>query len=417
MTRKNLLCTAVLLLAAVVWLGAAVAPAAAADAAFRQWLDSLWPDAQKLGVSRKTFETAIRGLEPDLSLPDLRVPGRAEKPPRGQAEFVQTPEQYLRERTLANLAGQGKRLYRQHRDTLAAIETRYGVPASVVLAIWGRETSFGNYRLPHDALQVLATQGFYGKRADYFRNEFLYAMKMLEDGHVARGDMRSSWGGAMGMTQFLPSEYYQHAVDFDGNGHPDIWHSVPDALASAAEQLAHKHWQPGHQWAYEVKVPASLDCTIADPDHKRPLRAWLADGYRPVGKEPQKADLGEEASLLMPAGLYGPAFLILRNYYVIKDYNFSDLYVLFVGNVADRIAGGGPFTTPWEKVVQLHSRDLEEMQRHLAALGLYDDKIDGKAGMRTRLAVGAYQKANGLKRDCWPTAAVLDHMRGKAARR
>jgi lytic murein transglycosylase len=408
----------IVVLALASMLAFALAPAAgrAADAAFQQWLQSLWPDAQKLGVSRATFDQAVRGLEPDLSLPDLVIPGRTQTPPRGQAEFVQTPAEYLREKNLASLAATGRKLHEQHRATLQGIEERFGVPASVVLAIWGRETAFGSYKLPHDAMRVLATQGFYGRRKDMFRTELLYAMKMLQDG-VPRSDMRSSWGGAMGLTQFLPSEVYKHGVDFDGDGKRDIFRSVADALASAAQQLAAKGWQRGKHWAYEVKLPQKLDCTIADPDNLKPLREWLAAGYVPAGgRRPAAADLNEPASLLQPAGTHGPSFLIMKNYYVIKDYNFSDLYVLFVGNVSDRIAGGGPFERAWDPVVQLRTKDLEEMQERLTALGLYRDKIDGKAGMRTRLALGAYEKANGLSLDCWPDAAVLDHMRSRAGR-
>jgi lytic murein transglycosylase len=392
-----------------------VSSSASADDAFQAWLQSMWPEAEKLGVSRATFDAATRGLEPDLSLPDLVIPGRPEAPPRGQAEFVQTPAEYLRESTLANLAAQGRQLLDKHRATLLRIERDLGVPPQVVLAIWGRETAFGTYKLPHSAIRVLATQGFYGRRKDFFRNEFLLALKMLQDG-VNPADMRSSWGGALGLTQFLPSEFYKQAVDFDGDGRRDIWHSVPDALASAAKQLAEKGWQPGKNWAYEVRVPKGVDCTIANPDYTLTLREWLERGYVPArNRQIAAADLDEKASLLMPAGVYGPAFLILKNYYVIKDYNFSDLYVLFVGNVSDRIAGGGPFEKPWDKVVQLRTKQLEEMQQRLATLGLYRDKIDGKAGMRTRLALGAYQKANNLRLDCWPTADVLAHMRTRTA--
>ncbi len=392
-----------------------VSSSASADDAFQAWLQSMWPEAEKLGVSRATFEAATRGLTPDLSLPDLVIPGRPEAPPRGQAEFVQTPAEYLRESTLANLAAQGRKLLDKHRATLLRIERDLGVPPQVVLAIWGRETAFGTYKLPHSAIRVLATQGFYGRRKDFFRNEFLLALKMLQDG-VNPADMRSSWGGALGLTQFLPSEFYKQAVDFDGDGRRDIWHSVPDALASAAKQLQDKGWQPGKNWAYEVRVPKGVDCTIANPDYTLTLREWLERGYVPArNRQIAPADLDEKASLLMPAGVYGPAFLILKNYYVIKDYNFSDLYVLFVGNVSDRIAGGGPFEKPWDKVVQMRTKQLEEMQQRLATLGLYRDKIDGKAGMRTRLALGAYQKANNLRLDCWPTADVLAHMRTRTA--
>jgi lytic murein transglycosylase len=388
----------------------------AADAAFQAWLADLWPSARELGVSRATFEAATRGLEPDLTLPDLALPGQPEKPPPGQAEFVLAPADYLKESSFDRLSSYGRKLYEQHRDTLERIERAFGVPGPIVLAIWGRETDFGRYKLPNDAIRVLATQSYVGRRKDFFRNEFLHALKMLQDG-VPRAQMRSSWGGAVGLTQFLPSEFYNYAVDFDGDGRTDIWTSVPDALASAAKQLAGKGWQRGAPWAYEVRVPANIDCTTADPDATRPLGEWLKRGYTlAYGRKPPPGELASPVSLLLPAGVYGPGFLIFKNYFVIKDYNFSDLYVLFVGHLADRIADPRPFEKPWGKVVQLRTADLEEMQKRLAALGIYRDKLDGKAGMKTRLALGAYQKANRLPLDCWPTAAALAHMRQTSAR-
>ena len=340
----------------------------------------------------------------------LALPGRPEAVPQ-QPEFVQTPAQYLREPTFQRLAAQGKKYAAQYRDTLSRIEKTFGVPGDVVLAIWARETDYGSERQPHDALQVLATQAYAGKRKDFFRNEFLHALKMLQDG-VPRANLRSSWGGAMGLTQFLPSEYYKYAVDFDGDGKKDIWHSVPDALASAAKQLKDKGWQAGKPWAIEVRVPASIDCTIAEPSHVMPVAEWLRHGYVPAyGRKLTKTELAAEASLLLPEGTYGPAFLTPKNYYVIKEYNYSDLYVLFVGHLADLIGGGKPFEHPWSKNAQLHTKEVETMQQRLTALKLYNDKLDGKAGMLTRAALGAYQKKNGLKVDCWPTQAVLDHMR------
>jgi lytic murein transglycosylase len=385
--------------------------ASAADAAFQQWLQSTWPQAQALGVARATFDNATRGLEPDLSLPDLAIPGRPEQAPPGQPEFVQTPAQYLREPTFDRMAARGRQLAAQYRDTLARIEREFGVPGNVVLAIWARETDYGGYQLPLDAIRTLATQGFVGKRKDFFRNEFLHALKMLQDG-VPRADMRSSWGGALGLTQFLPSEFYKYGVDFDGDGRADIWHSVPDALASAAKQLAGKGWQAGKPWAIEVRVPASVDCTKAEPGVTLAVGEWLKRGYVPAyGRKLTATELAAEASLLLPEGTYGPAFLTPKNYYVLKDYNYSDLYVLFVGHLSDRIAGGRAFETPWSKNAQLKTKEVETMQQRLTSLGLYQDKIDGKAGMLTRSALGAYQKMNRLKVDCWPTAAVLDHMR------
>jgi lytic murein transglycosylase len=386
----------------------------AADAAFTRWLVSLWPEAQAIGVSRATFEDATRGLEPDFSLPDLAIPGRLEAQP-GQPEFVRTPADYLREATISRLAAKGAKLREQYRSVLDRIEQRFGVPGAVVLAIWGRESDFSIHSSGQNAIQVLATQAYVGKRKDMFRQEFLLALKMLEDG-VRPTDLRSSWGGAMGLTQFLPSEFYKYGVDFEGNGRPDIWHSVPDALASAAKQLADKGWQPGQRWAYEVHAPESFDCTQGVPEVVRPIGDWLKAGFVPAyGRQLRPAELAETASVLQPEGIYGPAFLTTKNYFVIKDYNFSDLYALFVGHLSDRIGEARPFETPWSKGAQMHTADVEAMQKDLTARGLYEDKIDGKAGMKTRAALGAYQKANGLKLDCWPTSTVLTHMRAHPA--
>lgn len=380
------------------------------NAAFQQWLQGVWPEAQKLGVSRKTFDEATRGLEPDLSLPDLVIPGRPERQP-DQAEFVQTPADYLKDASLTRLAEQGRKLLVEHRATLAKIEQQFGVPPAVVLAIWGRETAFGTYRLPHDAIRVLATQAYTGRRKDMFRGEFLAALKMLQDGHVKRADLKSSWGGAMGLTQFLPTEFYKHAVDFDGDGRADIFKSVPDALASAAKQLANKGWQRGLRWSYEVKAPARFDCTQAVPEVQHPIHVWIKGGFALASAQKvSNAEFAETASVLQPEGSLGPSFLTTKNYFVIKDYNFSDLYVLFVGNLSDRIAGGGGFAQPWGKSEQMRTAQVEEMQRIMTARGLYKDKIDGKAGMLTRAALGTYQKANGLKVDCWPHVSVLEHM-------
>ena len=275
------------------------APGHAGDAAFQQWLQSTWADAQRLGVSRATFETAVRGLEPDYALPDLAIPGRPEKVPQ-QPEFVQTPARYLREATFDRLAARGRQLATQYRGMLARIEREFGVPGNVVLAIWGRETDYGGYRLPHDAVRVLATQAYTGKRKDFFRNEFLHALKMLQDG-VPRSAMRSSWGGAMGLTQFLPSEFYKYAVDFDRDGRADIWHSVPDALASAAKQLAGKGWRPGEHWAYEVRAPNNADCTLGVPEVTMPIGRWLERGFVPAYvRKLTAAERATPASLLQP---------------------------------------------------------------------------------------------------------------------
>ena len=386
-------------------------PARAADGAFTQFIASLWPEAQAAGVSRATFDAETRGLEPDYKLPDLLLPGRPATGAPSQAEFVQVPADYVKEGSIARLAAEGQKLMRKHRAALNEIEKRFGVPATVVLAIWGRETDYGRYRLPHDMLRVVATQAYVGRRKDQYRGEFILALKLLGEGAVTRRDFRSSWAGATGLTQFLPSEYYKHGVDLDSDGKIDIWRSVPDALASAAQQLANKGWQPGLRWAYEVKAPANVDCTMGVPEVTKPIAEWLRAGFVPVrGQRLSAAEQAQPASFLQPEGIYGPAFLTTKNYFVIKEYNFSDLYVLFVGHLADRITSPQRFATPWSASTQLRSVDVEAMQRHLTRLGLYKDKLDGKAGMQTRAALGAYQKSAGLKVDCWPSEAVLRSM-------
>jgi lytic murein transglycosylase len=382
---------------------------ARADTAFDQFIQSLWPQAQHMGVSRATFDMATRGLEPDLSLPDLDIPGK--KPPE-QPEFIQSPAVYVSERQIDRLAAHARQLSAQYDSALAAIERHYGVPRNVLLAIWGRETDFGRYKLPNNAVRVLATQAYIGKRKEKFRQEFLLALKILQEGHVKLADMKSSWAGAMGLTQFLPSEFYKYAVDFDHDGKRDIWNSVPDALAAAAGQLKAKGWQSGERWAYEARAPQNADCSIGVPEVKHPIRDWVAAGFQPFRKLSAR-ELSEEASLLQPEGIYGPSFLTLKNYYVIKEYNFSDLYVLFVGHLADKISGGKSFETAWAKIPLMKTKDVETMQKVLTAKGIYRDKIDGKAGMLTRAALGQYQKRSGLKLDCWPTADVLRHMQGR----
>lgn len=408
-TCKWLLCILTLMV------GFAFPPSAhAADTGFASFIAALWPDAREAGVSRATFDDVTGGLEPDYKLPDLALPGRPATGAPSQAEFVQVPADYLKEAGIARLAAEGQRLLQKHAATLAAIEKRFGVPGTIILAIWGRETDYGRYALPYDGIRVLATQAYVGRRKEQYRGEFIAAMLLIQNGDVSRKDLRTSWGGATGLTQFLPSELGKHGVDFDGDGHVNIWTSVPDALASAAQQLKNKGWQPGLRWAYEVRAPANVDCTIGVPEVTKPIGEWLRAGFVPVrGQKLSAAEQAQPASLLQPEGIYGPAFLTTKNYFVIKEYNFSDLYVLFVGHLSDRMTDPQPFATPWSASKQLRSTDVEAMQKHLTRIGLYADKMDGKAGMKTRAALGAYQKSAGLKVDCWPSDAVLRAMASK----
>ena len=381
--------------------------------AFRQFLAGVWPEAQAAGVSRATFDAALRGVEPDLALPDLMLPGKVDV--KGQAEFTKTPAQYLSAAYLANLSAEGRSLATRHELWLAKIEKELGVQRQFVLAIWGRETAFGSHRSNYYIIRALATQAYLGRRKDMFRSELIYALKMLQDGVRTRDTLTGSWAGAMGLTQFMPSEFYNLAYDLDGDGRADIWTSVPDALGSAANQLRAKGWVPNQSWGYEVRLPKDVSCLQEGPDNTRSVAEWMHLGVvRSAGAFPAEA-LDQQAFILTPAGAYGPAFLALENFLVIKRYNMSDLYALFVGNLGDRIAGGGAFVTPWADVQQLSTRGIEGIQEKLQMLGYAVAKIDGKAGMNTRALIGAYQKANGLKVDFWPTEALLTHVRAKAA--
>jgi lytic murein transglycosylase len=390
---------------------------AQSSSGFRQFVEALWPEAEAQGVSRATFDAAFRGVEADLALPDLILPGKGQGQGqvKGQAEFTRTPAEYLGIGHLTSLAAQGKALHAKHAATLEKIEREIGVPGEVVLAIWGRESAFGSHRPTHYAIRALATQAWLGRRKDLFRSELIHALKLLEDGVRTRESMKASWAGAMGLTQFMPSEYYTLAYDLDGDGRKDIWGSVPDALASAANQLRAKGWVPSQPWGFEVRLPPGTSCRHEGPPYARTVREWAKLGVaRTRGRAFSESTLDAEAFILAPGGAYGPAFLALENFMVIKRYNMSDLYALFVGDLADRIGGGGGFEVPWGTVRQLSSRGIEEIQEQLQARGYAISKIDGKAGMNTRALIGDYQHASRLKVDCWPSEALLGHLRTPA---
>ncbi len=393
----------------------AVAAPAAADA-WSDFVEGLWPQAQAEGVSRATFDAAFRGVKPDYSLPDLIVAGRKRDDSAGQAEFTKSAFEYLNPKYLSTLAAQGRKFLKEHEKDILNIERNTGVDRYIMVAIWGRETAYGSHKLPHDAIRVLATQAFTGRRKDEFRLEILAALKMLQAG-VPRSKMRASWAGAVGLTQFMPTEYFKHLEDGDGDGKSDIFDSVPDALASAARQLANKGWVRGLRWGYEVHMPDGGDCSLEGPPGERSIGEWQKLGFERTGDKPfRPEEAGIGAYLMMPSGAYGPGFLATQNFKVIRLYNTSDLYALFVGDLADRIAGGGGFHVPAAQVAQPRTAQVKEVQERLQALGYPMDKIDGKIGSNTRRQVGTYQKAAGLKIDCWPTEATLSKLRSSAAR-
>jgi lytic murein transglycosylase len=387
---------------------------------FAAWLASLWPEAEAQGVSRKTFDSQLNGLKLDWSLPHLILPDyaaeggpalpQALKPkPIHQPEF-DIPANYFNKTTLNVLAATGRGKASQWTPQLKAIQSQYGVPASIVLSIWGRETGFGKAELPFDALSAIATQGFMGRRPEKFREEIVVALKILEQGHASRAEMKSSWAGAMGYTQFLPSDFEKYAVDFDGDGRRDIWNSIPDALASAGNSLHSQGWDGSQPWGYEVALPKGFDCTLQGPDKAQPISEWMKFGVQRVKGRPFPEErLGDSAFLVLPAGLKGPAFLATNNFSVLKLYNNSDVYAIFVGHVADMIAANAPveFVGAWQQVERLPRDRIQRFQEVLVAKGHDVGKVDGLAGFKTRRTIGIEERKLGLPLTCYPSQALV----------
>ncbi len=375
---------------------------------FRAWLGTLWRDAKAQGVSRETFNSAFNGVSLDWSLPDLK---KSAGKPEQQAEFG-SPSRYFKERSLYALANRGQALRAKYAKTLARIEQHYGVPGTVILSVWGRETAYGAAKIPHYAVRSLATLAYAGRRRDFFRKEVLSALVILEQGHIKRGQMRSSWAGAMGHTQMLPSQFLKYAVDFNRDGKKDIWNNIPDALATTANFLRKKGWQSGMSWGYEVNLPKSVSCALEGPDKRVNVSTWLKRGVSRVkGRKFSKAAQSFPTSLLVPAGRYGPAFLVTKNFYVLKEYNESDVYALFVGHVADRMSANKPFVTKWRDVPTYTRSQMKKVQKKMVKLGYnVGDSIDGLIGFRTRVATGEYQTKYKLRQDCWPGPKFIRHL-------
>lgn len=401
---------AILILALAAW-PAAAQSLQAQYAAFLE--DSIWPDAELAGVSRATFDKAMGSKRLNTDIPGLVTPGSTE-PPRQmlQAEFSE-PAKYFNERNLGYVTSTGRSLAGQHARTLAAIEKKYGVPGRIVIAIWGRESGFGRVKIPHDAFQVLGTKAFMSTRPDLFRRELINALVIVQTGRAKPQEMRSSWAGALGQPQFMPSSYLQYAVDFDGNGHADIWSSTDDTLASIAAYLKTFGWQPGRDWGFEVTVPASVSCALEGPDRGKPIAQWEKLGVKRVSGRPfPAAEAGREGFLLMPAGRSGPAFIVTPNFYVLKEYNESDLYALFVGHAGDRIQWGDKtFQAGWDKTDSMLRSDIAAMQRAMEKMGYDVGGADGLPGFRTRRSIGDWQQKNGRQPTCFPSNALIRAIR------
>jgi membrane-bound lytic murein transglycosylase B len=364
---------------------------------FQRFVEALWPEARARGVSAETFHTAFAGVTPDPKIISLS---------QNQSEFVRPIWDYIAGAVTPARVTKGQAVADELAGVLDTVESVYGLPKGVVLGIWGMETNFGRFTGSIYVVRALATLAFIRYRAEFFRGELLTALDILEQNHVQASNMLGSWAGAMGQTQFMPSNFVRYAIDGDGDGKRNIWTSRPDALASTANYLRKKGWQPGLPWGFEVELPDGFDFR----HHRLSFGDWRRAGVRRIDRKDMPR-LGE-AALLLPAGASGPAFLVTDNYDIIKTYNPSDAYALAVGHLGDRIYGGQPIEGRWPKDEPLLDKaGREEVQTRLTVLGLYSGNADGRLGSKTRAAVREFQLRRGLKADGYANSALLKELR------
>jgi len=412
---RRILGTAALALAAA--LAPGVGPAqdrVSVERQYQSWLEqTVWPTARARGVSRTVFADAFTGVSLNWNLPDLMPPGIPAQggKAQGQAEFG-SPGRYFSRGSLGGATSVGKQMAQRHATVLARTERATGVPGRIILAIWGRESGYGRVDIPHDVFEVLGTKGFMSTRAAYFTEELIAALQIAEAGHAPGAAMKSSWAGALGQPQFMPTSFLKYAADGDGDGRADIWRSEADTIASIGHYLARHGWVTGRDWGFEVRVPGNVSCTLEGPDQGRRIADWERLGITRVSGRPfPEHERRGQGFLLMPAGRNGPAFVVTPNFYVLKDYNMSDLYALFVGHVGDRIAFNmGDFSAPWGKVGGVYRSDVADMQRALVAMGHDVGGVDGLPGFKTRRSIGRWQETTGQPATCFPEAAMTSRL-------
>jgi membrane-bound lytic murein transglycosylase B len=373
------------------------------DASFKTYLAELWTDARARGVTRATFDAAFAGVEPDPRV--LAVTKR-------QPEYGKAIGAYIESFVSAgNLAG-GTRKASQWKDTLDAIEGKFGVDSRIILAIWGVETGYGSYKPVWDVIRSLATLAHARYREELFREELLAALLILQEGHVTRQQMLGSWAGAMGQSQFLPTSFRKYAVDFSGDGRADIWTNVPDVLGSIGNYLHAFGWRKGLIWGFEVVVPKGFDYRRS----RATFAQWAALGVKRADSQPLTG--ADQGILFFPSGAQGPAFLVTENFIVIKSYNNSDAYALAVAHLANRLRGLGPSRTKWpETDPQLPKEDRIELQNRLAALGHKVNKFNGPMDFDLRDSIRLVQVEAGMVPDGHPTAALMKFLRSSSPQR
>ncbi|WP_445156873.1 lytic murein transglycosylase [Halomonas sp. E14] len=373
-------------------------PAAPAD--FQAWLASFRRDARAEGVSEATLERALTGV---------RYRPRVIELDRSQPEFVRPIWQYLDSAVSAARVSQGRAKLDEHRATAQRMAQQYGVPAEVIVAIWGIESNYGGNFGDFSTLEALATLAFDGRRRDFARGELMAALRIIDAGDIAPERMVGSWAGAMGHTQFIPSSFESYAVDGDGDGRRDIWGSIPDVMASTANYLARAGWQPGEPWGVEVRLPAQFDYAQTELSTRRSSREWADQGVRSLSGAALPAF--DQASVIAPAGAQGPAFLVGPNFRAILRYNNATSYALAVGTLADRIAGRGGIQSDWPRDEQPLSRSqVRELQQALNARGFDVGTPDGIMGPNTRSGLRRYQQSIGVTPDGFATVSLLQRL-------
>ncbi|MCB2130158.1 MAG: lytic murein transglycosylase [Rhodobacteraceae bacterium] len=375
---------------------------ASANPGLDRWIAGFRRKALASGISAAVFDRAFRGVE---------YSGHVIERDRNQGEFTKAIWDYLDSAVSDSRVANGKAALKRHRRVLDRIEATYGVDKEVVTAIWGLESAYGAVRGDVPVIEALATLAYDGRRGAFFESQLLAALKILQAGDTDPRHMTGSWAGAMGHTQFIPTSYLAYAVDFTGDGKRDIWSDDPaDALASTAAYLARFGWRRGEPWGVEVTLPRGFDYALAGEKVKKSAAGWAALGIRDTSGRPV-ADHGP-ASILLPAGAQGVAFMIFRNFHVIERYNTADAYVIAVGHLADRIGGAPAFRADWprgDRALLLSER--RELQERLTRAGFSTQGIDGRIGPNTIAAVRAYQRASGLVPDGYPSLAILDRLR------
>ncbi|MEI4484679.1 lytic murein transglycosylase [Frigidibacter sp. MR17.14] len=378
-------------------------PSYSTNQGFDDWLTGFRARALSQGILPGTLDQSLTGVGYQPSIIKLD---------QNQAEFTKSVWEYLDGAVSAARVAQGQQMLAQHADVLDRIERRYGVPKEVVLAVWGMESNYGGNRGRTEVIPALATLAYDGRRGEFFEGELLAALRIVQAGDVDARHMTGSWAGAMGHTQFMPSSFLRHAVDFTGDGRRDIWSDDPtDALASTASYLAQSGWRRGQPWAVEVRLPVNFDLGLTGRGTDRQSRDWAAMGIRTAsgGGLP---DL-DRSSIFLPAGIRGPAFLVGANYTAIRTYNASDSYVLGVGLLSDAIAGRPGLAGSWPRGDRaLSSAERKEMQELLTSRGYDTQGTDGKLGPNTVEALRNWQAANGILPDGYPSAAMLARLRG-----